>query len=243
MGERSKDKISNFGTLPAMAINGGKRIGRGEGYSPFPRQPGPARRKVKMQESIFQNTYRLTSEFLLAVLAYDQSVDLESIGWEPDFTMRQTLALRKVGEVKERMKDLARTGTDLLTTAIQLHVEMPTVELIAFHAGKIAESRDWLSVFKEEILALARAARAADAIDPEIDTPAVATSRRGRLPKAQSQALEMTVLSKASQTPGLLNDIPALAHLCGTTERTARRIIERDREKHARGQADKPDGG
>jgi hypothetical protein len=52
--------------------------------------------------------------------------------------------------------------------------------------------------------------------------------KRGRPTKAESEALKLSVLAKASQTPGLARDYAALGELCGTTERTARRICAKE---------------
>jgi hypothetical protein len=119
-------------------------------------------------------------------------------------------------------------------------------------AGDKADDQDYNGVLKDMVRFLAARRFEVTDVDPQgkpfgriadaIETIAKpGYGRRGRLPKAESEALRMTVLAKASQTPGLLRDIPALAHLCGTNERTARRIIAMERDKHAQSQPEKPD--
>ena len=71
--------------------------------------------------------------------------------------------------------------------------------------------------------------RLANALEAENRRP---RGRRGRLPKSESEALKLNVLAKASQSPGLARDFPALASLCGTSEKTVRRIIKGDLKRN-----------
>jgi hypothetical protein len=73
-------------------------------------------------------------------------------------------------------------------------------------------------------------------------TPAAinSTPRRGRLPKTESEALKMRVLSEASQNRSLLNDIPKLAKLVGTGHKNVRRILKAENDEFKASRAYRP---
>lgn len=65
--------------------------------------------------------------------------------------------------------------------------------------------------------------------------------RRGRLPKADSEAIKMRVLVQASRNPSLANNARALAKLTGTKPRNVRRILKKENEQYKAGRACHPE--
>ncbi len=68
--------------------------------------------------------------------------------------------------------------------------------------------------------------------DREITKSTPQTTRRGRLPTADREALKTMMMARLSDTPELVNDIPSLAKLCATSHRNIRRLLKEVNEKY-----------
>ena len=74
----------------------------------------------------------------------------------------------------------------------------------------------------------------APVIVPADPVASKSVGRRGRLPKAESELLETSMLAHLREHPTLADDPERLATLVGVSASTARRLIESEREKYAK---------